>query len=90
MQWDFISSGNSTGFHSHQEATRVLAQATDPARSGQFALQAALQSQGLAVKLSTGSGQITQKPTQILREDKKIGGSPPEKLVVLERELQSS
>ncbi len=32
MRWDFISSENSTGFHSPQEAARVLADAIDLAR----------------------------------------------------------
>jgi nitrite reductase (cytochrome c-552) len=37
MRWDFISSENSTGFHSPQEAARVLAMAMDFARQAQLA-----------------------------------------------------
>lgn len=39
MRWDFISSENSTGFHSPQEAARVLANAVDLARQAQLAAQ---------------------------------------------------
>lgn len=37
MRWDFISSENSTGFHSPQEAARVLAESIDLARRAQIA-----------------------------------------------------
>jgi nitrite reductase (cytochrome c-552) len=36
LRWDFISSENSTGFHSPQEAARVLANAIDNARQAQL------------------------------------------------------
>ncbi len=37
MRWDFIFSENSTGFHSPQEAARVLANAMDMARQAELA-----------------------------------------------------
>ena len=37
MRWDFISSENSTGFHSPQEAARILAESIDLARQAQLA-----------------------------------------------------
>lgn len=40
LRWDFVSSENSTGFHSPQEAARVLANAMDLARQSQIAAQA--------------------------------------------------
>lgn len=36
MRWDFVFSENSTGFHSPQEAARVLATAIDLARQAQL------------------------------------------------------
>ncbi|RIK41949.1 MAG: ammonia-forming cytochrome c nitrite reductase subunit c552, partial [Chloroflexi bacterium] len=36
MRWDFISSENSTGFHSPQEAARVLADSIDLARQAEL------------------------------------------------------
>jgi nitrite reductase (cytochrome c-552) len=36
LRWDFVSSENSTGFHSPQEAARVLAKAIDFARQAQL------------------------------------------------------
>lgn len=39
MRWDFISSENSTGFHSPQEAARVLALSIDYARQAQLAAE---------------------------------------------------
>jgi len=35
MRWDFVSSENSTGFHSSQEAARILAEAINYARQAQ-------------------------------------------------------
>ncbi len=39
LRWDFISSENSTGFHSPQEAARVLALSIDYARQAQLAAE---------------------------------------------------
>lgn len=39
LRWDFVSSENSTGFHSPQEAARVLATSIDLARQAQMAAQ---------------------------------------------------
>jgi nitrite reductase (cytochrome c-552) len=36
LRWDFVSSENSTGFHSPQESARVLAMAIDYARQAQL------------------------------------------------------
>ena len=36
LRWDFVSSENSTGFHSPQEAARVLAEAIDLARQAEL------------------------------------------------------
>jgi nitrite reductase (cytochrome c-552) len=36
LRWDFISSENSTGFHSPQEAARILAEAIDLARQAEL------------------------------------------------------
>ena len=36
LRWDFVSSENSTGFHSPQEAARVLANGIDLARQAQL------------------------------------------------------
>lgn len=37
LRWDFVSSENSTGFHSPQEAARILAESIDYARQAQIA-----------------------------------------------------
>ena len=39
LRWDFVSSENGTGFHSPQEAARVLADAIDYARQAQLAAE---------------------------------------------------
>jgi len=36
LRWDFISSENSTGFHSPQEAARILTEAIDLARQAEL------------------------------------------------------
>lgn len=38
MRWDFVSSENSTGFHSPQESARILGEAMDLARQSQIAV----------------------------------------------------
>jgi hypothetical protein len=48
LRWDFVSSENSTGFHSPQEAARVLARAIDYARQAQLAAERASLSQAQA------------------------------------------
>lgn len=53
MRWDFVASENSTGFHSPQEAARILAEAIDLARQAQIA--ALTLELPAAVNTSTGS-----------------------------------
>ena len=53
MRWDFISSENSTGFHSPQEAARVLADSIDLARQAQLAAQKIEMEKGGGVALLT-------------------------------------
>jgi nitrite reductase (cytochrome c-552) len=36
LRWDFVSSENSTGFHSPQESARILGMALDFARQAQL------------------------------------------------------
>ena len=42
LRWDFISSENSTGFHSSQESARVLAEAIDLARQAELRAREAM------------------------------------------------
>lgn len=49
LRWDFISSENSTGFHSPQEAARVLAMSIDLARQAELSATRALTAEGTAV-----------------------------------------
>jgi nitrite reductase (cytochrome c-552) len=42
LRWDYVSSENSTGFHSPQEAARVLAVSIDLARQAELAARAAM------------------------------------------------
>ena len=61
MRWDFISAENSMGFHSSQEAARILGDATDLARQAQLsAYQALIGAQGL----QPVSGSPTPTPGQ--------------------------
>lgn len=46
LRWDFISAENSMGFHSPQEALRILGDATDYARQAELAAYRALIEQG--------------------------------------------
>jgi nitrite reductase (cytochrome c-552) len=51
IRWDFVSSENSTGFHSPQESARVLAHAVDYARQAQLEAERT-KTQPVAVKAS--------------------------------------
>ena len=54
LRWDFVSSENSTGFHSPQEAARVLANAIDNARLAQISANEVLNTlQGSTVSDTT-------------------------------------
>jgi nitrite reductase (cytochrome c-552) len=50
LRWDFISSENSTGFHSPQEAARVLAMSIDLARQAELSATQALNGQTAAAQ----------------------------------------
>jgi nitrite reductase (cytochrome c-552) len=78
MRWDFISSENSMGFHSPQEATRVLQGAVDLARQGQLAVQATMQKAGIPDFKNTIKGEFPPVGRPISdREDPAVGGFPP-------------
>lgn len=48
MRWDFVASENSMGFHSPQEAARILAEAIDLARQAQIEAIAVQQALGIS------------------------------------------
>lgn len=89
MRWDFIASENSTGFHSPQEATRVLQSAVDLARQGQLALQAAMQKAGVTNFKNSVEG--TPPPRGIPigdRVDQSVGDLPPAQLEQVDKAVE--
>ena len=50
MRWDFVSSENSMGFHSPQEAARIYGEAIDYARQAQLEAQRVISSSKQAVE----------------------------------------
>ena len=81
MRWDFISSENSTGFHSPQEAARVLAQSMDIAREGQLKLQIALGKLGLELVPATGAVPLPAAGQPISEHKPPVGAVPPAEIV---------
>ena len=71
LRWDFISSENSTGFHSPQEASRVLGDAVNFARLGQLSAERLV---------TTLTGTTPADPLLPLNEDAVIGDSNPPRL----------
>ena len=67
MRWDFISSENSTGFHSPQEAARVLGDALN------FARMAQISAERLTMKLT---GKPATDPLLQINDRRVIGTSP--------------
>ena len=86
LRWDFIASENSTGFHSPQEAGRVLAQAIDLARRGQLALQSALQKVGVVLPPNSASGPVPPEGTPIPGRGE-VGAAPPLWMLELDRHI---
>jgi nitrite reductase (cytochrome c-552) len=80
MRWDFVASENSTGFHSPQEASRILGQAMDYARRGQLLLQANLQAHGVVLAPTTGAGQTPEPGGVIAEHHPPVGSMPPDAL----------
>lgn len=86
MRWDFVSSENSMGFHSPQEATRVLQGAVDLARQGQLVLQQAMQRAGISGFQNTIKGEFPAAGAPISeREDPTVGGLPPPQLELVDK-----
>jgi nitrite reductase (cytochrome c-552) len=71
LRWDFISSENSTGFHSPQEAARVLGDAVNFARMAQVSAERALVSR---------TGSVATFPLVPLDEVAVIGEPTPPRL----------
>lgn len=53
MRWDFVSSENSTGFHSPQESARILAEAINYARQAQLEAERLMSSPSAAAVVNT-------------------------------------
>ena len=86
MRWDFVASENSTGFHSPQEAMRILSQATELARQGQLALQQGLQPLGIVLRPTVGRGALPADPPIATGRTGIVGSPPPAWIVELDRE----
>ncbi len=71
LRWDFISSENSTGFHSPQEASRALGDAVNFARMGQLSAERLV---------TTLTGTTPADPLLPLNEDAVIGDPNPPRL----------
>lgn len=89
MRWDFIASENSTGFHSPQEAARVLSTAIHIARSGQLALIKNLQSLGIDLRPTSGYGLLPAAGKPIDSRHSPVGDPPPPHLNEIDQRLRS-
>lgn len=90
LRWDFIASENSTGFHSDQEAARVLAQAIDLARQGQLALVKGLATLQLQLDSLTLRGESPAAPQPIADHHSPVGDIPPRVAVERDSALQGN
>lgn len=84
MRWDFVFSENSTGFHSPQEAARVLQQSTDMARSAQLALQNVLAAHELKLP-ATVKATMPEAPARIELHHSPVADAPPARLVEVDK-----
>jgi nitrite reductase (cytochrome c-552) len=63
LRWDFVSSENSTGFHSPREAARVLANSLDMARQGQLEAWKVWATYDLEAALASAPAEATSATT---------------------------
>lgn len=89
MRWDFVASENSTGFHSPQEAARVLSSASHIARSGQLALLKSLQDHGMVLRPTSGYGLVPEPSKPINSRSAPVGDPPPSELSKLDQRLKA-
>jgi len=89
MRWDFISSENSTGFHSPQESARVLGTAVQLARAGQLALVLSMQEAGITLKPTAGYGVVPAAGAPIPERHSPVGDAPPQSLLDLDKALEA-
>lgn len=83
MRWDFVFSENSTGFHSPQEAQRIVGQASELARIGQIEVQNALKPFGLTI---TPTIKATMPPAPQPTDLKNIVGNvAPESVIKIDK-----
>lgn len=87
MRWDFVSSENSTGFHSPQESMRVLGSASQIARSGQLELAGAMSQLGIAYKPTSSYGVVPLAPSPIPDRHSPVGDPPPENLIHFDQSI---
>ncbi len=87
MRWDFVFSENSTGFHSPQEATRVLAQSMDMSRGAQAQLVAIAAKNGIMIT-PTKEPVMPKAPAPIPPKEpnSKVGATPPAFLQQIDKE----
>ncbi len=89
MRWDFVASENSTGFHSPQEAERILGQAIELSRKGQLLLVSGLQEKGIQLKPTAGSGKIPPPGAVIAEHKPPVGSVPPAALKEIDNSIVS-
>lgn len=87
MRWDMIFSENSNGFHSPQEAGRILQQSVEMARSGQLALQNVLAEHGIHNLPATVVATMPDAPERIKEHHAPVGDPPPARLVEVDKEV---
>jgi nitrite reductase (cytochrome c-552) len=89
MRWDFISSENSTGFHSPQEAARVLGAATQLARVGQLSLVNDLATVGIHIRPTAGYGLVPPAGSPIEPRHAPVGDPPSQALLDLDLKVEA-
>jgi nitrite reductase (cytochrome c-552) len=87
LRWDFVFSENSTGFHSPQEAARVLSQSIELARRGQLSLAAKLSALGIPFAPTVAYGRVPAPGQPIAERSKGLGDPPPSELISFDRDI---
>jgi nitrite reductase (cytochrome c-552) len=73
--WDYVSSSNGMGFHSPQEATRILAEATDLAQEARVHAARLLAKNGVTAEPAYPDVSTREKAAKVMRAFE--SGSPP-------------
>lgn len=88
IRWDFAFSENSYGFHSPQEAMRIIGQCKEVSREGQMTLANELSKYGIKIELTT-KAIMPKAPEQIKTHKYPTAIPPTDKMIKVDKAVEN-